>query len=161
MNGSRYLPLLYLLVAVAAPACASAHHGTRIVPSPKSQFPIREWSKLSEQQKVGVVSVAIDLARQDGTEIHLPPGYYVAELDSLRQTYVNTGNEDALDSSVGVTFKTIAIMEGDWGNGEGKVDQAKRVFGPELFEEFRTRYPDKYQHLIELDERSNAGATSN
>jgi hypothetical protein len=42
-------------------------------------------------------------------------------------------------------------MGGDWDNGEGRVDQAQRLLGPELFEIYKTRYPDKYQRLIEID----------
>ena len=158
---ARYVPLFCAIVAVAASACGFTHNSPRIVPSARSQFPVREWSKLSGEKKVGIISRAIDLARQDGTQIQLPPAYYVAEIDALRQTYVDTGNEDALDSSVGVTFKAIAVMEGDWGNGEGKVEQARRMFGPELFEAFKARYPEKYQHLIEIDGRSDAADRAN
>ena len=151
MPGKRRL-YACVLFAAALSACATEHK-IRIQPSARSQFPMREWSKLSHQEKTGAIAAAIDLKRQNGTQISLPPDYYVTEIDKLHQTYVNTGNEERLDTSVGITFRTIAVMEGDWGDGEGRVSQAKRLFGPEIFEEFKTREPAKYQHLVDLDKQ--------
>ena len=160
MRGARFLSTLCAVVAIAAAACVSTPPAARIVPSARSQFPVREWSKLSHDQKIGVISRAIELARQDGTRIRLPAAYYVREIDALRQSYVDTGNEAALDTPVGLNFKTIAVLEGDWDDGEGRVEQARRLLGPGLFEEFKARSPEKYRHLLELD-RSGAAGDSN
>lgn len=156
--------LCALLLALPAGACVSKAHreapraaaGARTADGAQAPvvFRMREWGSLSDAQKNQILAQVIDRAREQGTFIHLHAAYYVAQLDALRRTYVRTGNESGLDASVGLTFKTIAVMEGDWDNGQGRVEQARALLGPEVFEEFKRLHPDKYRHLIELDRRS-------
>lgn len=167
LERSRGLWLLCALLALVVVACASpqrAAPSATTAPSAataaggKSRFPVREWSKLPPERKLAVITGAIELARRDGTEIRLPASYYVSQIDALSRAYERAGSEAGLDSSVGATFRTIAVMEGDWDDGEGEVEQARRILGPEDFEHFKARYPDKYRRLVEMDEATAAAA---
>lgn len=124
-------------------------------PLAQSGFPCRRWLELQPTTKFQLITGLIEMARRDGTVIERPAAYYVSELDSLIGRYAATGNDAALDTSLGVTFHTIAAMEGDWGNGEDPLEHAKNFLG-DSFPTFQQLYPAKYQHLIELS-RSRQG----
>jgi len=47
-----------------------------------------------------------------------------------------------------VALHTLAAMDGDWDNGEPKLEHARRWMG-DWFETFRIRFPDKYRRLVE------------
>lgn len=109
----------------------------------QSRFPCRNWLSLTPVQKVALIGVVIKLAKEDKVTIKLPPDYYVGELDKLIQRYVDAENEKALDAPLGITFHTIAAMEGDWENGEDRLEHAGKFMGEELFKAFKKMYPGK------------------
>src|SRR6266516_1509879 len=117
----------------------------------QSKFNCTQWRDLSPEVKRQLMSALIALAKQrDMVTIRLTPEYYVHELDALINRYVSTNNQDALKGSVGIAWKTIVVMEGDWDSGEDPLDYAQKFMGKELFDTFRKIYPDKYQHLVDL-----------
>jgi hypothetical protein len=128
-------------------ACAALFLFTGLAEA-QSKFACRRWLELDERAKLLVMASVIDMAHRDRIEIKLPPEYYVRELDSLIQVYIDTDNQQALDSSLGVSIHTIAAMEGDRDNGEPRLEHAKRWMG-EWFEFFRAHYPEKYRRLAE------------
>jgi hypothetical protein len=115
----------------------------------QSKFPCRNWLRLTEPQKTGLIGALIKRAGEDKVNISLPTEYYVEALDTLIKRYADTENEKALDASLGLTFHTIAAMEGDWDNGEDPVEHARKLMGEELFEAFKKMYPEKYKNLLE------------
>ncbi len=116
-----------------------------------SDYPCRKWLTLDEPTRAAVIEKAIELAKAQGVTIRLPASGYVAALDRLIGRYQEEKNEKALDSPLGLAFHILAAMEGDWDDGESKVEHAKLWLGPKLFEAFREKYPAKYEHLVELD----------
>jgi hypothetical protein len=118
----------------------------------KSQFTCRDWMALERPSKIAIISLVIKMSKEDHIEINQSPMYYVAELDDLIKVYMETKNEEALDSSVGVTFHTIAAMDGDWGKGEPKLEHARSWMG-EWFEVFKTRFPEKHAKLVSESEK--------
>ncbi len=117
----------------------------------QSRFNCTQWRDLSPEVKLQLLTALIAMAKQrEMVTIRLSPEYYVRELDALINRYVSTNNQEALKGSVGVTWKTIVVMEGDWDNGEDPLDYAQKIMGRELFDTFRKIYPDKYQHLVDL-----------
>jgi hypothetical protein len=146
MNLRRSWPVvavatLVLLAVVTAPALAEP---------PK--FTFRDWMKLTQDTKLQVIHGVIEMAKQNQITISLSPDYYVGALDSLARTYVDTKNDRALGSPMGIAFHTVAAMEGDWGNGENKLQHAKTWLG-DWFDYFKKHYPEKYQHLLEDDKK--------
>ena len=144
-QGLRY-PLLLpgLLALVLCGASAASLEA-------QSKFNRTQWRDLSREMKLPLMQALISLAKQrEGVTIRLSAEYYVRELDTLINRYVNTNNQEALKGPVGIAWKTIVVMEGDWDNGEDPLDYAQKFMGRELFDTFRQMYPDKYQHLVDL-----------
>jgi hypothetical protein len=100
-------------------------------------------------QKEAIIAGVIKRAKEDNVTIKLPADYYVEELDKLIQKYVETENEEALGSPLGLTFHTIAAMEGDWDNGDDPLEHAQKLMGDKLFKSFKKMYPEKYKKLEE------------
>jgi hypothetical protein len=98
-------------------------------------------------KKIGITLLIDGLKKEKEVQIRLTPDYYVKELDSLLEIYKRNNDEGALASSLGVAFHTIAAMEGDWGNGEPKLEHAKNWMGS-WFEKFKELYPEKYEKLL-------------
>jgi hypothetical protein len=111
--------------------------------SAQSKFSCGDWMTLPQEQKQPLIEAFIAQAKKDKVIMCLPAAYYVKELDALIKTYDDAQRQ----SSLGATIHTIAAMEGDWGNGEDKLEHAKKWMGPN-FEIFKEKYPDKYQKLI-------------
>ncbi len=44
---------------------------------------------------------------------------------------------------------TIAAMDGDWDNGENRLEHAKKLLGPDNFTWFKDMFPQKYARLLE------------
>src|SRR5271169_6843433 len=93
-----------------------------ITPNPnsfgQSKFSCRKWTQLSSQTKLAVLTMVMKMhADSENIKFKFLPSYYVSELDTLIKTYLDTRNEDAMNSSLGLTFRTIAVMDGDWNNG--------------------------------------------
>jgi hypothetical protein len=116
--------------------------------SDQSKFTCRDWSNLPKEQKQPIIQAFIDQAKSDNVVLKLSAEYYVRELDALIKTYAETKNDGALNASLGITIHTIAAMEGDWNNGENKLEHAKKFMGADNFEAFRKRYPEKYKRLL-------------
>lgn len=110
--------------------------------------PCRTWLDLSPVARLELMAGLIEFGKTEGVTIRLPPAYYVRELDSLVEGYLDRGDLGGLCSPLGIVFHTIAAMEGDWGNGEPQLDHAKKWMG-EWFETFRKLYPEKYQRLLD------------
>ena len=90
-------------------------------------------------------------AHVEHIEIKLSPKFYYKEVLNTLKAYKEMKWESFLDSSWGAFFKGIIVREGDWGNGEPKVETARKWFG-EQFETFKENFPDKYAKLIEMDQ---------
>jgi hypothetical protein len=118
----------------------------------QSKFSCSKWATLDSMMKPVLIGVVMHM-NTDSNKVTFKhtSAFYAAELDTVVAHYQKTNNQDALNSSLGIAFRTIAVMEGDWGNGQGKVDCAKAWMGEKLFEEFKTHNPKKYLHLVELD----------
>ncbi len=93
--------------------------------------------------KLSIVEGFIHYARNDNIIIRLPANYYVQEVDTIIRTRIFRDDVAGLDSSIGVTLKTIAVTDGDWDNGQDKCELAKKHMGPNIFEFFKKNYPEK------------------
>ena len=117
----------------------------------KTKFSLRDWMAKNDEFKVKLVQGFINLAKVDNVIIRMPVDYYVREMDLLIENTIKNRDESGLDNSYGVALKTIMIMDGDWDNGEDKLELAKKHMGPQNFETFVKKYPDKYQKLLKTN----------
>jgi len=44
-------------------------------------------------------------------------------------------------------------MDGDYDNGKNRIEELRKHVGEELFQIIKEKYPDKYEHLINLDKK--------
>ncbi|MDA8125288.1 MAG: hypothetical protein M0009_08890 [Deltaproteobacteria bacterium] len=102
----------------------------------KTAFALRDWMGKNETFKTQLVTSFIAAAKNDRVTIRLPVEYYVREIDLLIRNSIANGEEQGLDNSWAISFKTIAAMEGDWDNGKDKLEFAKELMGPEIFRQF-------------------------
>lgn len=113
----------------------------------KSKFTLKNWTGLDSTSKVGVINGVIKRAKEDRIVLRLPAEYYVKEIDSMATRVTDKEDSQALSAPVGTIIHTLAAMEGDWDNGEDKLEHARKWMGPDDFEFFRQHYPDKYARL--------------
>ena len=111
-------------------------------------FTFRSWLASSQTEKLDFVTKLIQALKNNGTTLRLPAAYYVHEMDSLvANTQANEG-DPGLNQSVGYSFKTIAVMDCDWDNGQDRLRYAQKLMGPDIFAAYQKNYPEKYQHLV-------------
>ncbi len=137
------LGLLACVLVVAVLFClvqASPLSGT-------SKFTLKNWTGLDGTSKVSVINGVIRRAKEDRIILRLPAEYYVKEIDSMATRVTDKEDSQGLAAPVGTIIHTLAAMEGDWDNGEDKLEHARKWMGPDDFEFFRQHYPDKYARL--------------
>jgi len=77
--------------------------------------------------------------------------YYVNEMNGV--LYHSIDNEDISTfkyKGIGTLFKTIAVMDGDFDNGQDRVELFKEWLGEDVLNIYRQDNPDKYQRLLEI-----------
>ncbi len=114
----------------------------------QSKFTGHDWVRLDTAFEVKLIRAVIEEAKRDNVIIRLSPEYYTKELDFTVENGIRNHDDEVMSSSVGIMLHTIAAMEGDWDNGENKLEHAKKWLGPEIFESFRKTYPQKYARLL-------------
>lgn len=111
-------------------------------------FSMREWTAKDHAYKLKLVTALIK-SMKDKITIRLPADYYVTELDKLAKNDVSNGHPEALDYPWAISFKTIAVMDCDWDNGQDRLQFAQGFMGADVFATFKKNYPDKYQKLTQ------------
>ncbi len=141
-----------LAVAIFCVGCSSTPSGlknsTPSPTSPQSKFPASHWMKLETKVKLEGIKRVIALAKEDKIIIRFLPEYYVKEIDSTIENAIKNHDEKGLSTSVGVMLHTIAAMDGDWDNGENRLEHVKKWLGPTHFEFFKQAFPKKYAALL-------------
>jgi len=118
----------------------------------QSKFPASEWMKRDTRFKLKVMREVIAQAKRDSIIIRFSPEYYMKEVDAVIENAIRNRDEKCLDTSVGIMIHTIAAMDGDWDNGESKLEHARKWLGPTHLEHVKKLFPQKYARL--LSERS-------
>ena len=113
-----------------------------------TDFSLRDWMDKDGMYKIKLVREYIAAAGQDHVIIRQPAEYYVKEIDTVVQNSTKNGNTAGLENPVGLIVKIIAIMDGDWDNGEDKLELARQFMGPVAFDNFVRQYLGKYQKLM-------------
>ena len=142
----RYVALLTILSVTISPA---------LIAHAQAKFPCRAWLGLVPFQKVHLIDTFIGRKKKEKVILRLPAKYYIEELDTLIQVYVDTQDEKALNAPMNVMIQTVAAMEGDWGNGEDPLEHARKFMGKEQFDTFKKVHPEKYKRLVEKSHEKN------
>lgn len=88
---------------------------------------------------------------KSGVVIKNPSEYYVDEINGVIYNSIENDGKSTARNGVGIIFRTIALMEGDYGNGGSKIEALREYLGTERFEEYKRMYLEKYQYLVEMD----------
>jgi hypothetical protein len=115
----------------------------------QSKFPASEWMKKDTRTKLGIMQAFVEAAKRDGVIMRFSPEYYVKEVDTTIENAIKNHDERSLKTAVGVMIHTIGVMDGDWDNGQDRLEVAKKWLGPENFDGFKEMFPQKYARLLE------------
>jgi hypothetical protein len=132
--------LTKILIAVLLAAPVSFAQG-------QTAFSLEDWTKLDSAHKAALVRGFIANAKEDKITLHRSPLYYVMQIDTLIDNSIKNQDAAAIKQSLGVTIKTIAMMDCDWDSGKDRLQEARAFLGDALFEAYKENYPDKYQML--------------
>ncbi len=115
------------------------------------------WISADRSKKIGLIDgVKKAYLEEKHAVIKLPASYYVDEINGVLYSCLESGDySDDLQKGIGVMFKTIALLDGDFDNGESLIKTLRKYAGEELFMLFKDSYPDKYYKLIKLDKERN------
>jgi hypothetical protein len=110
------------------------------------------WLLLSHEEKKAVVDGLKENFRASGVVIEHPSDHYVSEINGIIYRSIITGDISSTNKKgLGTIFKTVALMDGDFDDGQNKIKALQDYIGQEKFEEYKKLYPDKYRHLLEMD----------
>jgi hypothetical protein len=151
LNQGRLI-VVWIVLAIMFSSCTTTH-----VPSEfpatglhvPSMFPATKWMKIDTPTKLRIMKGFIEIAQKDGVTMRLSPEFYVKEVDGIIDNSIRYHDEKHLDTAVGIIIHTIAAMDGDWDNGRVKLEVATKWLGPENFESFKKRMPQKYARLLQ------------
>lgn len=111
------------------------------------------WIVLKRKDKVALIdSVKKMFLEKRGIKIKNSTEYYVDEINGV--IYNSTKGDKhfiTTEKGLGIILKTIALQEGDFDNGKGKVEALKENLGEDKFEWYKEAFPEKYQFLVEMD----------
>ena len=111
------------------------------------------WIIMSHQEKLQVVEGLKRKFAESGVIIKHPSQYYTAQINGI--IYKNMLRDDISSTKkkgLGNIFKMIALVDGDFDNGQDKLGALEEFLGPESFEEYKKVYPDKYRRLLMMRE---------
>lgn len=112
------------------------------------------WVLMSREDKIRTIEQVIQLFKEnDSAIISRSASYYAAEINGVIYNSIVKGDVSPGNTrGVGVMLKTIAIMDGDYNDGNDKVELAQKQMG-ENFEVFKRQYPEKYRSLLKSQEK--------
>ena len=95
-----------------------------------------------------MIEMMIKMFRQSGVSIKKSSEYYVSELNSALYKSLKQGDIGAEQKKgLGNLFKAFALMDADFDDGSNQIESLRDCIGEELFEDYKKRYPDKYERL--------------
>ncbi|MCK5706596.1 MAG: hypothetical protein KAI43_02995 [Candidatus Aureabacteria bacterium] len=106
------------------------------------------WILQPRDEKINLINFLKKTYKDDGVFIKKPAELYVDEINTVIYNSLNGDFVFGRDKKgVGVIFKTIAIMDGDFDNGENKLKLLKEWFGPEQTKRIKKYFPGKIEKL--------------
>ncbi len=110
------------------------------------------WFNLDRGIKIMFIDGLIEEFKHGGITIKQSAEYYVTQVNNAIYESLRKGNRDDIRTKgLGEIFKIIVVMDGDYNNGQSKIETLRESVGSDLLETYRKRYPLKYKHLKVLD----------
>ncbi|MDD3375151.1 MAG: hypothetical protein PHY73_05460 [Candidatus Omnitrophica bacterium] len=113
----------------------------------KEKDTLLAWVGLSQEDKIKILGALIEIHRQEGTIVERHPVYYAKEIDKTLYIGLRKGTFREM-GGIGIVFKTIAVMDGDFDNGEDPKVLLESWMPVEVIEVFKQTYPKKYKRIF-------------
>ena len=119
----------------------------------KEENTIVLWITMPNQEKATFINSLKEDYSQQGIIIRNPSLYYVDQINNVIYYGIKAdGKEFCLGKGrLRRLFETIAVQEGDYDYGKSKVETLRDYLGDEKFKWYIEKYPDKSEHLSEMD----------
>jgi hypothetical protein len=77
--------------------------------------------------------------------------YYVDEINGVLYNSINSGDlADFKGKGIGIVLKTVAIMDGDFDNGQDKTELLNEWLGESAVEAYREDFPERYERVLQI-----------
>lgn len=118
------------------------------------------WVITNRQTKIDLIEKLKEIwLENEKVVIKLPASYYIDEINQAMYNSLKSDSwSDDFQRGLGVMFKAIALMDGDFDNGKSYIATLKAYFSDEWIQFFKDNYPDKYDKLIKLDKERGYSA---
>ena len=117
---------------------------------------ITTWILASRESKIKLIDQLKKIFKdKENVTIKLPDSYYVDEVNGVLYNSIKNGDiDESKKRGLGVTFVTIAMMDGDYDSGKNsRVEELRKHMGEEMFNRYKKEYPEKYEYLFKLDKQ--------
>lgn len=115
----------------------------------------KTWILIAREVKIRFAEEYMKVFKEEeGATFRKPPEYYVDKVSTALCSDIINGTSSWEGPDVLRLFKTIAVMEGDFDVGKGKVETLKEWLGEKGFEWYKEEFPEKYQEFVESDSKA-------
>ncbi len=123
----------------------------------KQKNTVIAWILLEREQKIEIIDNLKKMFKDKSkVTIKLSSSYYVDEMNGVMFNSIKSGDIDETNKrGIGIMFRTIAMMDGDFDYGQKRVEELKEYMGDEIFSYYKKQYPEKYERLIKLDKQGD------
>jgi hypothetical protein len=110
------------------------------------------WLMTDREKKIVIIDAVKQMfQKKEDVIISKSASYYVDEMNGVLYNSIENGDiANFKGRGVGNIFKTIAIMDGDFDNGQDRVELFKEWLGEDILELYREEFPDRYEKLLKI-----------
>jgi len=105
------------------------------------------WVGFSQEDKIAILKVLIETFGKEGAVVKRSPVYYSREIDKILYNGLKSGTFREM-KGIGMIFKTIAILDGDFDNGEDPKVLLETWAPSEAIEAFKKNNPERYERVF-------------
>ena len=110
----------------------------------------QSWHDIGLQKRIEFLKKAF---AEEGAVVRKTASFYVNQINiRIYHTLQENKSEYLEIIDLGILFKSLAIMEGDFDDGTNKIEQFKTWYGENGYEQLKENYPEKLEKLSGIAE---------
>lgn len=107
------------------------------------------WIMAPREDKEKIIQHLMDKFSQNGVEFRQPVSYYVNAINGvLYQSLILDNIFSMQKKGIGTIFKTVAILDGDFDNGQDKRTVLFDHCGPDIFKQYCEKQPLRFERIF-------------
>ena len=111
------------------------------------------WIIYDRDEKKEMVNFLKKAFAEEGAVVRKTASFYVNQINiRIYHTLQENKSEYLEIIDLGILFKSLAIMEGDFDDGTNKIEQFKIWYGENGYEQLKENYPEKLEKLSGIAE---------